>query len=229
MFRLIRVKPPNGWNAVGWELVIVTAGVLIALGAQELAQRQHWKLEVRETRNALDAELARDLAAFEYRLSQRRCVDDRLAELSEWGESLEAGSPLKLKSPVPGVPGFTVRTAVWELTDGEIAARIPLEARLNYAWLYDALKTFDELRDVEGDAWEALAAYGGSSRLDEADLRAMKTAIGKAEAVNAILQGVKLSLDKYSRELSVHPESNIERRSDKIIAEWNRELCQPLL
>ena len=31
MFRLLKLKPPHGWNAVGWELGIVTLGVVIAL------------------------------------------------------------------------------------------------------------------------------------------------------------------------------------------------------
>jgi hypothetical protein len=34
MFRLIRLKPPHGWNAVAWELGIVTLGVLVALAAR---------------------------------------------------------------------------------------------------------------------------------------------------------------------------------------------------
>ena len=64
MFRILKLKPPHGWNAVGWELLIVTLGVLLALGAQELVQGLHWRSEVRETRQALDAELSRDIAAF---------------------------------------------------------------------------------------------------------------------------------------------------------------------
>ena len=37
MFRMLRLKPPNGWHAVGWELLIVTLGVLVALG------RSRWR------------------------------------------------------------------------------------------------------------------------------------------------------------------------------------------
>lgn len=36
MFRLLMLKPPHGWSAVGWELAIVTVGVLIALAAQQM-------------------------------------------------------------------------------------------------------------------------------------------------------------------------------------------------
>ena len=46
MFRMLRLKPPNGWHAVGWELLIVTLGVLVALGAQQLVEAINWKREV---------------------------------------------------------------------------------------------------------------------------------------------------------------------------------------
>ena len=32
MFKSLKLKPPHGWNAVVWDLAIVTVGVLIALG-----------------------------------------------------------------------------------------------------------------------------------------------------------------------------------------------------
>ena len=38
MFRLFKLRPPHGWNAVAWELGIVTLGVLIALAAQQLVE-----------------------------------------------------------------------------------------------------------------------------------------------------------------------------------------------
>jgi hypothetical protein len=228
MFRLLKLRPPNGWSAVAWELAIVTLGVVIALGAQEVAQSLHWSREVRETRKALDAELARDLAAFEYRLKQRKCIGDRLTELNRWAESFREGAPIKLKAPTPNLPGFNVRTAVWQLTDGEIAARIPLEARLNYAWLYDALKSFDELKQQEGDAWETVTQYEDSTRLSESDLRAIKRALGNADGINTVLGAFEPTIRKFSRELDVRPEENIER-PHQLMAEWNRELCQPLL
>ena len=33
MFRLTKLKPPQGWKVVAWELAIVTLGVLLALAA----------------------------------------------------------------------------------------------------------------------------------------------------------------------------------------------------
>lgn len=57
MFRLLKLKPPHGWNAVGWELGIVTLGVVIALAAQQWAENLSWSNKVGATKRALRAEL----------------------------------------------------------------------------------------------------------------------------------------------------------------------------
>ena len=43
MFRMLKLNPPHGWRAVAWELAIVTAGVLIALGVQQWAEERNWQ------------------------------------------------------------------------------------------------------------------------------------------------------------------------------------------
>lgn len=58
MFRLLRVRPPNGWPAVWWELAIVTLGVLIALIVQQWADGRAWAGKAEATRAALREELA---------------------------------------------------------------------------------------------------------------------------------------------------------------------------
>ena len=50
-------------------------------------------------------------------------------------------------------PGFKVRTAAWEVTDGEIASRIPVDAKMAYAGMYDAMRTFDEMTSTDQDQW----------------------------------------------------------------------------
>lgn len=115
LFRLLKLKPPNGWNAVAWELGIVTLGVLIALGAQEFVQSLHWDREVKETRQALDAELSRNLAAFDFRMDANECLVARSAELQKWAESFRTGKPLKLKHGITPIGGFAIRTEVWDI------------------------------------------------------------------------------------------------------------------
>src|SRR3954454_19287938 len=74
-------KPLHGWRAFAGEGGIIVIGVLIALGAEQGVEDIHSREEVKETRTALDAELAHNLAAFQGRLKIEPCVQARLDEL----------------------------------------------------------------------------------------------------------------------------------------------------
>ena len=66
MFRMLRLKPPHGWHAVTWELLIVTLGVLIALGAQQLIETANWRRDVADFRASVRAEMSRDLWTYPF-------------------------------------------------------------------------------------------------------------------------------------------------------------------
>ena len=83
MFSMLKLKPPHGWNAVAWELEIVTLGVIIALAGQQWAESLNWKGEVRATRAAIRAELAEHYGwAIEYRVVYP-CLLAQVAELKD--------------------------------------------------------------------------------------------------------------------------------------------------
>jgi len=90
MFRLLKLKPPHGWSAVAWELGIVTLGVLIALGAQQIVDDFHWRSELGDFRKAVRAEISNNLATYTYRAEQNRCAAARLDELQRWHDSWRA-------------------------------------------------------------------------------------------------------------------------------------------
>ncbi len=81
MFKLLRLKPPHGWNAVAWELGIVTLGVLIALGAQQIAEAVNDRTTARQTRAEVTDELNSDLMSIALRQSAELCIERRLSEL----------------------------------------------------------------------------------------------------------------------------------------------------
>ena len=69
MFRMLRLKPPHGWNAVAWELAIVTLGVLVALGAQQWAEQRSGHAKARHATTAIKGELGDHYAnAIEWRM-----------------------------------------------------------------------------------------------------------------------------------------------------------------
>ena len=57
MFRMLKLNPPHGWRVVIWELGIVTVGVLVALGVQQVAEAGSWRTKVEDGQKRLKAEL----------------------------------------------------------------------------------------------------------------------------------------------------------------------------
>jgi hypothetical protein len=229
MFRMFRLHPPHGWNAVGWELAIVTIGVLLALGAQEFVQALHWRSEIKETRTALDAELSRDLAAFDYRLNESPCIIARAAELQKWAQSFRSGKPLQLKHPIINPPGFAIRTEVWDLIDGDIASRIPLKDRLNYSGLYSGMKGFSDVEKEEGQAWETIMEYQDSSALTDADIRKISVAAGGLAAASTNFSSWNTTMSRQARELRLSPDPMLLKTANPLIEKSRREACEPYL
>lgn len=97
MFRMMKLTPPHGWNAVAWELGIVTLGVLIALGAQQVAEGWNDRDVAEETRAEVTDELNSDLMSIALRRSAEPCIDRRLAELrailAEWERTASFQTP----------------------------------------------------------------------------------------------------------------------------------------
>ncbi|MCH8617160.1 hypothetical protein LZ016_13765 [Sphingomonas sp. SM33] len=220
-------EPPNGWQAFAFEFVTIVLGVLVALGAQELVQSVHWRTEVRTTRKALDAELARNRAVFDYRFGQRACVGARLSELRRWATDLRESKSVPLKHEIEEPPFFATRTAAWEITDGEIAARIPLDAKLNYAAFYDGIRRYDQMRNDEAEAWAKLGEFESSTRLNEEDYREVKRALDDIEDVNTSIMAFRAPFDRFSRALNISPDESLEI-GNPLVKQWNDDFCRPL-
>ena len=105
MFRLLKLKPPHGWSAVAWELGIVTLGVLIALGAQQLVQSLTDRQTAAETRADVTDELNSDLMSMALRQSVEPCIGRRLSELraitAEWEKTGSFETPKWVAQSTP--------------------------------------------------------------------------------------------------------------------------------
>jgi hypothetical protein len=222
-------KPLHGWRAYAGEVGTIVLGVLLALGAQELVQGLHWRSEVKETRGAIDGELARDIAVFNYRYSNNGCVADRLNEVSRWADSFETGKPLTLKHEIDEPPYFLIRTSAWELTDGEIASRIPVQAKLNYAGIYDAMRKYDQMKNDESLAWSKLNEYQTAKQLNAADLRAIRRAIKDISDVNEMQGPFRSAIDRFADALGIRAQRELEGADSPTLHQWQKEACAPLL
>jgi len=105
VFRLFKLKPPHGWNAVIWELAIVTLGVVIALAAQQIVQAAQNRSVAAETRAEVTDELNSDLMSMALRQSIEPCIDRRLSELraivTEWQKTGSFKTPRWVAQATP--------------------------------------------------------------------------------------------------------------------------------
>ena len=103
MFRMLKLKPPNGWSTVAWELVIVTLGVLIALAAQQWAESRSWSLRARAATIAIREEVMRHhISAVEWRIVEP-CIQSQIDVLQR---RVLASDDTLDPAPIHSEPGF---------------------------------------------------------------------------------------------------------------------------
>lgn len=147
MFRLTRLNPPHGWNAVVWELAIVTLGVLIALGAQQLVDNIHQRGEVAQLIGALRAELADNRARWEHIRNSDPCTLQRLDALERWNATAPANAKL---NRAYRLFLWNQHSGAWDLAKtSDTTANIPLRQRLLFASLYDAINNWRQMINEE--------------------------------------------------------------------------------
>ena len=74
-------KPVHGWRAFASEVGIIVIAILLALGAEQLVESNHWRHQAEKGRHAIDLELSHAAGVFEERLLVQPCLDRRLKEV----------------------------------------------------------------------------------------------------------------------------------------------------
>jgi hypothetical protein len=140
MFRMLKLKPPHGWNAVAWELGIVVLGVLIALAAQQMADAWQWRQKVAVVRQSIMAELANNRARWEENLVAVRCASKEIDQLDAWAAA-PAGPPPPDISMIIGGRVFSTHSANWALATNSLTMdHFPMTEQLAFASLYDGIE-----------------------------------------------------------------------------------------
>lgn len=186
MFRLIRLNPPHGWNAVAWELAIVTVGVLLALGLQQAVEAVDERREAAATRTALDTEIQETLAIFELRRAAEPCIDRRLTELrgliDQWARTGSFKTPRWVAQATwfaRGTPRFDAAQSAGRL------ALLSSEEQYRMGVIVDNFRTFQDVMRREIDTWATLRMLqSGADTLSASDRTAIRLALQDASVLN---------------------------------------------
>ena len=186
MFRLLRLKPPHGWNAVGWELAIVTLGVLIALLAQQIAQTLSDRSVAAQTRAEITDELNSNLMSMALRQSAEPCIDRRLSELraimAKWQKTGSFDTP----SWVAQTPVIEVELSRYDAAQS--AGRLALlsgDEQYRIGVVAGRLRKFNEWQMAERIPWGRLRSLqSGAEALSIEDRAGIRGALQDAATFN---------------------------------------------
>ena len=201
MFRMFKLNPPNGWNAVAWELTIVVLGVLIALAAQEAVEQRRWRDEVRLTEDALTIEIADSVLHASERQRVNRCLSDRLSNLIGKVSSSEgpwSGDPLPLarttygvKPTTPGVyrtPNRPWNDDVWVATQNAgVFSHMPRERVAAFAKVYARMEGLRKVNEFEHQVFPELLYLSFDTRLDAAARERALATLGRLDWLNGTI------------------------------------------
>jgi hypothetical protein len=184
MFRILKLSPPHGWQAVWWELGIVTAGVLIALTAGEVVQSLNWREQVGEARRAMDTQLLDSKFAAIERIQNSKCLARKLDRL----DTLLAEETMP-KVDLKGLQALRLwPTSSWEAASASGAvARMGPEQRNTYAQIFSANSSIGLLNQEEYRIAASVRSLERHRELTETSRDRLAQDISRLRSLNGIL------------------------------------------
>ena len=219
-------QPPHGWRALAWEVVVVVVGVLIALGAQQLAENLSWRDKVAVQREALDADIAAGIGSIALRQVWQPCLDRRTEEIEQLLSARAQGRSI----PVVGHVGAPYR--VWEhinsydgaVDDGSLA-KMPFAVRRNYEDLVSNIRNVNRLHEQEFQVWLELQRLEHPDRMTDADWSDVRGVMGEIRVLDQRLKTAVASSEAKVPKGTKLPDLRGEMGDEP----WGDDFCRPLL
>lgn len=176
----------QGWQAFAQEVGVVVLGVLLALGAQQVAETVNHRREADDTRAALTNEIEETLAILELRRTAQPCIDNRLRELraivDQWGRT----NSFKTPTWVSQATWSAINMGRFEAAQsaGRLAM-LPSEEQYQFGLIVGGLGNFREVQNREMQAWSTLRMLqSGADTLSESDRTQIRVALQDASTSN---------------------------------------------
>ena len=200
--------PVHTWKEFLREIGIIMIGVLLALGAEQVAEAFHWRHEVEVEREALRTEARENLSAAAYRMSLQPCIDARLAQIAEVFDRHTQGKPLGLLRPVSRAPLWTGSTGSWDIAvSGQALGHMPRDEKLAFSEAFQTYKVWARLRDQEDEDWRRLALLDHPAMLNESDWSTLHAAWGDLVGTSNRMKSITSDIFRNDS-LGQHAEKN---------------------
>jgi hypothetical protein len=159
-------KPLHGWRQFAGEVGIIVLGVLIALGAQQLAENVQQRSEADDARHAVRGELEVNMARLASRAAQKHCVENRMEEIQALLDKAAHSSSITPPGWVGRPQYWSMQTVRWEaISQGGRAALLPADELADYGSLYSWMSNINGVMTTEQADWARLRTLEHMSRL----------------------------------------------------------------
>ena len=161
--RFLLPKPIHGWRVLAGEVGIIVIGVLIALGAQQVAEAVQWREKVRAGEETLRKDYVTILANAGERKGEDRCIRARLLELRNILDAHPGSLPAigHIGSPPrrPWYPGS------WDgLVAADVSTHMPRDETLALSAIAQQARLAEDGARLELDDWNVLYTMVGPAR-----------------------------------------------------------------
>lgn len=175
-------KAVHGWREFVNEIGVIVIGVLIALGAEQVAETLHWRHEVHAGEEALREDARELVSAAAQREAQSPCLARRFAAVASVISEGSASGRLPAVGQL-GRPSL----APWKLTSwpslvaSQIATHMPRDRMLSYSYIAILGEQLGKQNEEEWQAWTDMYTIVGPGRaFPDAEQAAVRTALGRA-------------------------------------------------
>ncbi|MCL6699625.1 hypothetical protein LZ496_12635 [Sphingomonas sp. NSE70-1] len=151
-------RPLHGWRKFAGEVGIIVLGVLLALGAEQLAQTVHIRSDTAEAFEAVKSELALSAGVYEERVAQQPCLDQRLKQLGLVVSAARQSHSLPDVGWIGGGPAIRpIQSVAWSSAmSGGLVERFPKLERDRMRLHYSQSENFHSDVDDERVMWATL-------------------------------------------------------------------------
>lgn len=163
MFDIHRVKPVHGWREFIGEVGIIVLGILLALAAEQVIERFHWRREVGHVRDTLRSDLSDLLVNAKEREIEDGCIRRRLNLLLS---NLNSGNGKIAAVGHIGAPALrTWQLASWPAAvSSQVTTHLDRDEMLTLANLQAQGFEAEENAGREMDDWAGLYSMVGPAR-----------------------------------------------------------------
>ncbi len=220
-------KPLHGWREFMGEVGIIVLGVLIALGAEQMVESVHWRIEMNGERQALYSEARENIGSVKWRQRLQPCIDRRLAELDAIFRAHAASRPIVLRGAVGRPVTSFMSTTAWQIAvSSQAVSHMSLKEKLAFARAFSSYENLDQALLREQDAWLKLGVLDDPALLTEADWPPLRQAHAEAKTLNARIKLITEYVLSVGT-LGQRPRPTFDR--NRRVSNAATQFCRPIL